>query len=259
MRVLIVGDVHGRHDALVALLRQVQVDYRIEAAIQVGDFGFYPQTMARGAELRYPVPLYVIDGNHEDHIWLGKMYRAGLTATWQATANLFYQPRGSVVTIGGSRVGFLGGALNVDRPQHHALLRHSPNYITRRQREAAIAAFNRSRPELLVTHSCPSRLGIGMTASTEHAPGVALHVDGAGFDSGPPDDCGESELARLWDGLSYRPKAWVFGHFHRYHAVTIAGVHFQAVSDDLGTPGHMLTLWDTAEGRLLRCPVDPSV
>jgi predicted phosphodiesterase len=258
MRVLIVGDVHGRHAALRALLRQAQVDYRIGAAIQVGDFGFQPDIMARAAAIHYPVPLHVIDGNHEDHAWLHRAERSGLTASWRTTANLIYQPRASLAVVGGCTVGFLGGALHVDRPQQHALLQRTPNHILRRQSNQAIALFNRARPDLIVTHSCPCRAGIGMFAQAEHAADVALHIHGAGFDAGPPDDCGESELAHLWAGLTYRPRAWVFGHFHRHHATTVAGVHFMSVDTDLGTPGHRLTLWDTVERKLLCCPVDPS-
>jgi predicted phosphodiesterase len=258
MRVLIVGDVHGRHEELLALLRHAQEVYRIGAAIQVGDFGFSAEAMARTASLHFPVPLHVIDGNHEDHAWLRRAQRSGLVARWRTAANLYYQPRGSVATMGGTTIGFLGGALHVDRPQQHGLLHRHANYLLRRQREHAGTLFNRSRPDLLVTHSCPSRLGIGMTTSPEHAPGVALYIHGAGFDAGPPEDCGEAELTRLWHALKYRPRAWVYGHFHRHHAAWIDGVQFMAVDANLGTTGHHLTLWDTAERRLLCCPADPS-
>jgi predicted phosphodiesterase len=69
MRVLIVGDVHGQHQKLAESLRQAQTDFRIAAAIQVGDFGFYKDlmTQAREERIRFPIPLHVIDGNHEDH------------------------------------------------------------------------------------------------------------------------------------------------------------------------------------------------
>jgi predicted phosphodiesterase len=206
MRVLIIGDVHGEHERLREVLRQAQTDYRIGAAIQVGDFGFYRDVMERSRQqkLRYPVPLHVIDGNHEDHRWLRHALRAGQAKEWEAEANLIYQPRPSVARLGASRVGFMGGALHVDRPQRHNLLSGFPNYILRRQREHAAALFNRERPELIVTHSCPARIGIGVRGSADLEHGVAEHIRGAGFDAGPNDDCGETELSRVWSDLSYR-------------------------------------------------------
>lgn len=260
MRVLIVGDVHGRHRQLAAALEQAQADYRIAAAIQVGDFGFSADLLgATAAERwRYPVPLHAIDGNHEDHAWLRRALLTGTARTWARDLNLIYQSRPSIARLGGSTIGFLGGALHVDRPQAHNWLSGFPNYILRRQREHAVAMFNRERPELIVTHSCPARIGIGLRSAAEMAPGVAEHVAAAGFDPGPADDCGEAELSRLWGELTYRPQAWVFGHFHRAHEAWIDGTRFVGVSDELEASSRRLAIWDTEEKRLLLCPADPS-
>jgi predicted phosphodiesterase len=260
MRVLIVGDVHGQHGKLAEALRQAQADYRIEAAIQVGDFGFYKNQLgaASKARVRYPVPLHAIDGNHENHAWLRRALLTGAARSWARELNLIYQPRPSVAVLGNSRVGFLGGALHVDRPQTHNWLSGFPNYILQRHREHAVALFNRERPELIVTHSCPARIGIGLRSSAEMQQGVAEHIAAAGFDPGPADDCGEVELSRLWGELSYKPRAWVFGHFHRAHEAMIEGTRFVGVSDALEGPRRRLALWDTEEKKLLLCPADPS-
>ena len=258
MRVLIVGDVHGRHAKLAEVLRQAQADFRIGAAIQVGDFGFYKDLMAREARIRYPVPLHVIDGNHEDHPWLRRALLSGASRAWNHELKLVYQPRPSLAQFGASKAGFLGGALHVDRPQKHNWLAGFPNYILRRNREHAATLFNHERQELIVTHSCPSRIGIGIQSSDEMQPGVAEHITAAGFDPGPPHDCGEVELSRLWCDLSYKPRAWVFGHFHRPHDTTIEGTRFVCVSDDLDSPFRRLVIWDTEEKKVLLCPADPS-
>jgi predicted phosphodiesterase len=255
MRVLIVGDVHGQHRELAGALRQVQTDFGIAAAIQVGDFGFYRESMARFRQdgIRFPVPLHVVDGNHEDHGWLWRALLTGAARTWKAEANLLYQPRPSVVRLGASTVGFLGGALHVDRPQTHTLLCRLPNYILRHHREQATALFNREKPELIVTHSCPSRIGIGVRGAPDLAAGVAEHVVNAGFDPGPADDCGEAELSRLWSDLCYRPRGWAFGHFHRYHEAVVEGTRFVCVGEGSGAPCETLVLWDTEERKLLTC------
>lgn len=260
MRVLIVGDVHGRHRELAGAMRQAQAVFRVEAAIQVGDFGFYPNWLvaAHASGVRFPVPLHVIDGNHEDHAWLRRALLTGAARSWARALNLYYQPRPSVAQLGASKVGFLGGALHVDRPQKHNWLIGFPNYILQRHREQAVALFNRERPELIVTHSCPAGIGIGLKSSAEMQLGVAEHITAAGFDPGPADDCGEVELSRLWGELAYKPRAWVFGHFHRAHEAVIAGTRFVGVSDELVAQSRQLAIWDTEEKKLLLCPADPS-
>jgi hypothetical protein len=260
MRVLIVGDVHGQHRKLVDLLRQAQADFRIAAAIQVGDFGFRRELLTRSRKdrPRYPVPLHAIDGNHEDHRWLRRALLTGAARSWKRELNLVYQSRPSVAQFGASTVGFLGGALHVDRPQKHNWLSGFPNYILRRNREQAVRLFNRRQPDLLVTHSCPSRIGIGLQGASLLEPGVAEHILAAGFDPGPRDDRGEVELSRLWCDLTYTPRAWVFGHFHRAHDVGIEGTRFVCVGDDLDSPYRTMVIWDTEEKKLLLCPADPS-
>lgn len=260
MRVLIVGDIHGQHRKLAESLRQAQTDFRIAAAIQVGDFGFYRNllTQAREERLRFPIPVHVVDGNHEDHAWLRRALLTGAGRVWRHELNLIYQPRASMAQFGTSRVGFLGGALHVDRPQKHNWPSGLPNYILRRNREAAANLFNHQPPDLIVTHSCPSRLGIGIRSSAELQPGVAEHITAAGFDGGPEDDCGEVELGRLWSDLSHKPRAWVFGHFHRPHQAIVESTRFVCVGDDLDSPSRTLVIWDTEEKKLLLCPADPS-
>ena len=94
----------------------------------------------------------MIDGNHEDHRWLRRALLTGAGRVWKREQNLVYQPRPSVAPLGASMVGFLGGALHVDRPQKHNWLSGFPNYILRRNREHATALFNRHRP---ATHRDP--------------------------------------------------------------------------------------------------------
>ncbi len=261
MLVLLVGDVHGKLAQLAEALWQAKADFHVGAAIQVGDFGFCRSNIEdlRDRRIRFPVPLHVIDGNHEDHSWLRQSVRSGAAADWRAELNLIYQARPSVARLGATRVGFIGGALHVHRPQRHNLFSRSPNYILRRQREQATALFNKERPELIVTHSCPARIGIGLCGSCPDEHLLHENVRSEGFDPGPDGDCGEVELSRLWLDLVYRPRAWSFGHFHRVHEATIEGTRFICVGDAPVPSDGSFVLWDTEEKRLLLCPVNPSL
>lgn len=58
MRILILGDLHGSVHLLPAILRGAQEQFRVEAAIQVGDFRFQASTIRA-----IPVPLHAIAGN----------------------------------------------------------------------------------------------------------------------------------------------------------------------------------------------------
>ncbi len=249
MRVLIVGDIHGRHEEFAALLARAGSDSGIEAAIQTGDFGFFPDRFAASFEkgCRLPMPVYVIDGNHEDHNWLAACVRNGAAAGWRHQYNIWFQPRASVVRMGSSTIGFLGGALHVDRPQYRHWFRRIANFILPDERSRAAHLFNAERPSLVVTHSCPADIGVGIHGNPEFAHGVMTHVVGSGFDPGPAHDCGEVELTRLWRHLTHKPPTWIFGHFHMSHERTVEGTRFLCA----GTlSGKSLMCWDTDTGEL---------
>jgi predicted phosphodiesterase len=248
MQVLIVGDVHGRHDRLADLLERARRALGIDAAIQVGDFGFAASALG-AVRTPFPIPVYAIDGNHEDHRWLQRAIDEGEAQRWAAQLNLFYQPRGSTAVLGGSTVGFLGGALHVDQPQQHNGPAGLANYIRRREVDAAAADFNRARPHLVVTHSCPAGIGIGLTGPQELQLGVLDYVVAAGFDPGPVHDCGDAELTALWSRLAYRPPAWVFGHHHRLHATTVEGTHFVCVGEG-DAAVEQPVIWDSTDRTL---------
>lgn len=257
MRILIVGDIHGHHQELATELWRVQNIYRISAAIQVGDFGLTKQNMEelKAKQTRFPVPLHVIDGNHEDHAWLAQAIKSEATKAWKEDFNLVYQARSSLEKFGSTLVGFLGGALHADRPQQLSMLGHSANYILRHERAQATELFNKERPSLIVSHSCPSRIGIGMCGSPKLAMSVQRYITAAGFDAGDANDCGEAELQRLWEGLDYRPRTWVFGHFHCMHQATVDSTHFACIDSPIGrTQQKKLAIWDSEEQRLLFCP-----
>jgi hypothetical protein len=254
MRALIIGDVHGDFTPLHELLLRAKDALAIDAAFQVGDFGLYPELIGERGEWLppFPLPLHIACGNHEDHGWLQRCLRAGIDQEW-CRRNCYYQPRGSVLLFGGSRIGFLGGALNIDRPQRGRRKHGTTNYIIEEQRLGAEAVFEHCPPDLLITHSCPSGIGIGMSGNPALAADLHEHVIAKGFDPGPRDDAGEVHLRQLWQNMSRHPRAWAFGHFHYRHQRRIddcdfvcAGL-FEAAADAL--------IWDSTTLTLSTVPI----
>lgn len=252
MRVLIAGDVHGALDEFADLVEAASRKLDCSAVIQLGDFGFYADFLGRFEQAQRPfaLPVYAIDGNHEDHHWLAQELRNGALARWRKKLNLHYQPRPSIARIGGSVIGFLGGALNVDRPQAINSRSRTSNYVLGREREVAVEVFNRLSPDLLVTHTCPAGVGVGIRADPSFASEVTDYVLGAGFDPGPAHDCGDAELAVLWRRLRLRPKAWVFGHFHIGHSAMLEGTRFLCPGSAVRPDSHTHVFWNTVAKQL---------
>lgn len=252
MKVLLLGDVHGAHAGLATLLHRIRDQHGISAVIQTGDFGFFPAVFASGfAGGHLPVPVHAIDGNHDDHTWLHRMDKTGELVRWREQYNLHFQPRASIIRLDGVTVGFLGGALHVDRAQYKHWFRNIANFILAHERARATRLFNQVNPAMIVTHSCPADIGVGLRGNPAFASHLAVHVHGAGFDPGPDHDCGDMELSKLWSHLHVRPGIWVFGHFHLPHDRLVDRTRFLC-ADTLMSSG--LLLWETGSGVISTIP-----
>ena len=144
MKLAFVGDVHGRVLHALAAVRQAQRDYgsAFDAVFQVGDFGAFPtaaelpwigvdavEASAREflavragtvapavlARLRaeLPLPVVFLRGNHDNAAWLRGLPREGGLAAVDPHGLFRYAPDGTVLTLGRTRIGVLGG---VQRP-----------------------------------------------------------------------------------------------------------------------------------------------
>lgn len=147
-----VGDIHGQFHSLAGILAQIEKYPEITAIIQVGDFGFYPKFREEIAELKPTVPLYAIDGNHEDFNLFD-----GLTEVTEMGPNVFFVPRGMVLEIDCRTIAFMGGAGSVDKEFRKQYGRHwdGRENITPDQ----IANFRKNvegkQIDIMVTHAPP--------------------------------------------------------------------------------------------------------
>lgn len=104
------GDVHAKFRCWLERLATLPMDVR--AVVQLGDLGVFPPGVLPELEQLPPLPrrVYWTDGNHEYFPAI-----AHLTEPTEVRPNLVYVPRGTVLTLDGRRVLFLGGAESVDR------------------------------------------------------------------------------------------------------------------------------------------------
>jgi hypothetical protein len=245
MKILLLGDVHGMHVRARRFIKKAMDMADVRACIQLGDFGLTHHTIhdLLHAVGRWPIPTYWIDGNHEAHHIieaLGRTERDGL-----AELNLTYQPRGSTRTFGTGRVGFLGGALNVERPQEQ----FPPNYPTEQDACRAADAFNQFRPHLICTHSCPYGIGVGMRGHPAFAEGALKYC--RRHRTGPHDDKGEPGLRELWDRLEAKPPVWAYGHWHTAREKLVGNTRFVCVDQLHMEPvQNLVIVWDSETGEI---------
>lgn len=230
MKILLVGDSHGQ---LLYIQKLIDENKGIDAVIQVGDFGFYPSVFYRNFELnrlKFSVPVYAIDGNHEDHTWVHK--NKDLWENWSKNYNLNFVPRGTIMNFGSSIIGFVGGAMNVDRPQEGSINKKTTNYLLHSERKQITKKFNKfGKPfDLMVTHSCPCDRKVYMVGHPMFLPSIFKYItEPFDLDTGPLNDCGERILTNLWDSLEYKPAKWVFGHFHAHQQITVENTDFWCI------------------------------
>ena len=246
MKILIAGDVHSRFERLWYLQKETQKQFPdCTTCIQVGDYGFYPASMPSLPV--YPMTTFVIDGNHEDHRWLRHNFEI-MKDDW-STHNLYFMDRGTVMTLGDSTIGFIGGAMNVDRPNFADEDLCYNNYISAADVDKTLKEFNKYTLDLVVSHSCPTGIGVNMKGHPYFVPLVKLFVtDQFNLPAMPTNDCGEHALTEVWNGLTTKPKCWMYGHFHATHCKYVKDTLFTCVgsSDQTTDAEHLIPyIYDT--------------
>jgi hypothetical protein len=109
------------------------------------------------------IPVYAIDGNHEDFRLLKEATKFGeeLACVTEVAPNRFYVPRGTVLELDGKRIAFMGGAASVDKAFR---LKNGWHWFEDENiTPADVARLERNlnddyRVDLLITHAPPQWL-----------------------------------------------------------------------------------------------------
>jgi predicted phosphodiesterase len=247
-KILILGDVHGKWADLNSVMKNVDFNLNIKYnfVIQVGDFGFFPSIFANldtfnskliknqstigctyeYSALKFHKKVLVCDGNHDS----GEFIKKSNHQEWKDKYNIHYQPRGSWIDIDRYKIGFLGGGLHADRKQEGSIDKETTNYILNKQVKKAIEEWNSvGGMDTIITHSCPSGLGIGMEGHPALYMSVQRYIVEDGYGEVNHLDCGDAPLTMLYNGLIKKPSMWYYGHFHRVANKKIGDIEFICV------------------------------
>lgn len=174
MRTVFLGDIHGDFSVL----------NKIEAnlIIQVGDFGYWPKSQDAKKKITTKVPVWFVDGNHEDH-W-------ALKEELVLPETVKYIPRMTVKEINGLNALFVGGALSIDK--HLRTL--GKDWFPEEQLTPNEVLKEVPRIDMVVSHTGPTEF-----------------VEQLGLSYLIPDQSTECLSYILKE---HTPKYWIFGHFH---------------------------------------------
>ena len=220
-RALVVGDIHGQVQHLNAAFRQA-ADFDVDVIVQVGDFWlvdrhwslFSPVQANYMLEARNaPVPIVVIDGNHEVWPALG---RYALTPAAQSAmttrrplhlgGSIWWAWRGSTWRWSGSAFGALGGAVSPDKRFAQVRRFRWPEEATTRDdldRLIANADYEfDGRLDVLFTHDAPAQV----TGLKSQMSGIPVDVEREAED-------GRRLLAEAVERT--KPAYLIHGHWHQ--------------------------------------------
>ena len=210
MQIRIIGDVHGYRHELQCLLHSA-----VDAIIQLGDMGVgFGQSDYWHDSLDDELCAHrarFIRGNHDNPETCKSM------DSWI--------PDGHVERLGDHSVMYIGGAWSIDNPQAPpGWLRRSAGVdwwadeeCSEQQFEDMYAHYCAVRPDIMITHDCPSSAAKSMFWDS-------------GILRGPQYDTRTADwLQRFFE--THQPKHHFFGHWHRSMSCRIGETQFHCLAE----------------------------
>ena len=200
-KIMFVGDVHGRFPHLHDLIETEHPD----AVIVAGDFGYWydygKNKLIHMLENPFAVPVYFVDGNHEDHDRLDQLVEQfGNQTPIDVGNNVYYIPRGCVFELFGYNICGAGGAFSVDFYLRKPGISWFPQEQLTEQQVDNL--FDTSKNvDIVVSHTCPFVI-------------LDRVLDKCRIFGPVTVDNTEKLLDRIL--TMYNPSMWFFGHWHHF-------------------------------------------
>jgi hypothetical protein len=221
-RIIVAGDIHADWGLFNTFLNKK----RPSIVLQAGDFGFWPRIKKYDITALKPhnTKIYWCDGNHDDH-WSLKT----LTSN-EIIPNVFYQKRGSVLTLpDGRNVLFFGGAHSVDRDRRTLGFDWFPEEIPSYKEFENLKSLNK-KIDIVVSHTCPDEFPV------ERHPLILR-----GIFTGKVNDPTRKLLSAILE--MFKPSLWYFGHWHVIMNGNWNGCHWHTLNM-CADPGYWTDLED---------------
>lgn len=241
MIIMFLGDTHGDRGFTREAIRYA-AEGGINRIVQVGDFGFWPR-VNNGTKFLHDVgkqsvqsmvPLYFLDGNHEDHDYLDALKGRGKEGEpWVHYGKypVTYIKRGARWEWGGVWFGAFGGAYSIDR-RYRTM--HGPAY----------GWFPQEMPD-------PDKiadLGQVDVLLTHEAPIVPPPMYGQGFKT---DETSTQSQRIVYEALvRTKAKLLVHGHWHLNHRYGVHGAVVQGLGMNQQGLYDAAVVFDTDDRRL---------
>jgi len=212
-KVLVLGDTHGNERWTCAVIDLV-AEWGLDGILQLGDFGYWPRddwgkqylTWVEDALAQYDLPLWFIDGNHEDHVALKSAQTK--PGPVKISDHIVYLPRGTRWTWDDRVWVALGGAASVDRFTRVSDVSWFNQETMTRGQEAAVIAGGHA--DVVVAHDAP--WGVKYLANA-----YKLWLTPRERGNWPAEALKESDahMVRMTNlALALQPDVWFHGHHH---------------------------------------------
>lgn len=242
LSIVYAGDLHGFTENFHHLDTAAE-EFKAAAIIQTGDLAiFWPGESGRvfkyfekrARQGKHTTPWYFCDGNHDVHDRLESIWREkGEKDVVEVAPGLFHVRRGAIVTIGGVKHLFCGGARSTDRgPGNERNSRGhriwwADEIPTQHEFEKFFKALDEEKPDVVVTHEAPQR--VFLSRKDRETDVVA------------------NTFEKCLQLSSHVPKEWLFGHHHILRSWSIDKTDFTCC----GKHGNSVVIHDDGTKTLL--------
>lgn len=190
-----IGDVHGNYQSYLALIN------RVEYSIQVGDLGLNYEPLRKKENIDWSKHK-AIAGNHD-------CYEEN-SSEYFSKQPMFLENYGHF-TLDNKGIFYVRGAWSIDwrQRQEYNLFNSEAIWwedeeLSCQELEIAIDLYKQIKPEIVVTHECPSSIVQFVTNP--------LFTHAFGYDRSVIETNTNITLQRMLD--YHKPERWFFGHYH---------------------------------------------